>query len=99
MERKMNQSRWVFITLALSLTLIVGGCGTIAPTTTSPAASPTTSQPTLTSTPAPRIPATHIGRTTCFKCHQAGMDSPKFPDYHSFFQDSLQSCQKCHAGP
>jgi hypothetical protein len=52
---------------------------------------------------APQIPADHVGRTTCFMCHQTGIaGAPKFPTSnpdHTTFTDALSFCQGCHTGP
>ena len=52
---------------------------------------------------APNIPANHQGRTTCFVCHQAGVNgTPTMPQSHldkikaGSLSDNVTNCLECH---
>jgi nitrate/TMAO reductase-like tetraheme cytochrome c subunit len=85
----------------------VTGVPTNAPTTASPPTATPQAKATApailapaTSAPAAsgpsRLPADHVGRTTCTACHGAGI-GPKLPVDHAGRTDD--TCKMCHQGP
>ncbi len=70
--------------------------------TATPSAKPSEPATSAPATPAstasgpPRLPANHVGRTTCTACHAAGV-GPKLPADHAGRTDD--TCKVCHQGP
>ena len=78
--------------LLLTLLLLVSACKATEP--------PLKPNPSATGVAATAIPPDHVGRTTCFVCHQTGIGgAPKFPAGHEASADNITFCQKCHQAP